>query len=90
MMAPQLFFEQDEAWRHEVLPPGGRRVSLEAGVTDPWWRMICGRGLAIGIDRFGESAPIEDLARHFGLTPDRVAGRIEAWARTPGDATGPG
>jgi transketolase len=77
--APQLFLAQDAGWRDAVLPPGGRRVAIEAGATDGWWRILGGRGLAIGIDRFGESAPLEDLARHFGFTPEQVADRVRAW-----------
>ena len=80
MPAPQLFAQQDEAWRARVLPPGGRRVSVEAGVTDGWRGWVGDRGLAIGIDRFGESAPAEVLAEHFGLTGEAVARRVREWA----------
>ena len=82
MLAPQLLRTQDAAFRDRVLPPGGRRVSLEAGVTDGWWEWLGDRGLAIGVDRFGESAPAEVLADHFGLTGEAVAKRVQEWART--------
>jgi transketolase len=79
MPAPQRFLEQDVDYRNAVLPPGGKRVSIEAGATW-WWRGVVGdAGLTIGIDRFGESAPYQDLLEHFGFTPERVAARIEAW-----------
>src|SRR5439155_11504545 len=61
MPAPQLFRAQDAAWRDPVLPPGGRRVSIEAGSTVGWDRVVGDRGLAIGIDRFGESAPLAEI-----------------------------
>lgn len=80
MMSPQTFAMQDAAWRDRVLPPRGRRVSLEAGVTGGWGALLGGRGLAIGIDTFGESAPAETLAEHFGLTGEAVARRIRDWA----------
>jgi transketolase len=80
MMAPQLYLAQDEAFRARVLPPGGRRVTIEAGVTDGWRAMAGERGLCIGIDRFGESAPAEVLADHFGLTGAKVAARVREWA----------
>jgi transketolase len=80
MPAPDRFSEQDAAWQNAVLPPGGRRVSIEAGVTSGWRAIIGVGGLAIGIDRYGESAPIEDLRAHFGFTPEKVAERITAWA----------
>ena len=71
---------QDAAWRDRVLPPGGRRVSIEAGVTHGWYEWLGARGLAIGIDRFGESAPAEVLAGFFGLTGEQVAKRVQDWA----------
>ena len=81
MPAPQLFLAQDRSWRDQVLPPGGRRVSIEAGATDYWWRFIGEHGLAIGIDRFGESAPYAQLQEHFGFTPEKVMKRVLEWAR---------
>jgi len=80
MPAPQLFAKQDEAWRRQLLPPGGRRVSIEAGVTDSWRGVVGERGLTIGIDRYGESAPAEALAEHFGFTGEAIAKRIRDWA----------
>jgi transketolase len=80
MPAPQLFAQQDKAWRHRLLPPGGRRVSIEAGVTDGWRAVVGERGLTIGVDRYGESAPAEALAAHFGLTGEAVARRVREWA----------
>jgi transketolase len=80
MPAPQLFAQQDEAWRRHLLPPGGRRVSIEAGVTEYWRAIVGERGLAIGVDRYGESAPAEVLAGHFGLTGEAVAKRVRDWA----------
>ncbi len=80
MPAPQLFLRQDEAFRRRLLPEGGRRVSVEAGVTDGWRAIVGERGLALGIDRYGESAPAEVLAEHFGLTGEAVARRVREWA----------
>jgi transketolase len=79
MPAPQRFLEQDRAWRDTVLPPGGRRISLEAGATNDWYRLIGDRGLAIGIDRFGASAPLGKLQEYFGFTPAAIAQRIREW-----------
>jgi transketolase len=81
MPAPQRFLQQDAAWRDAVLPPSAPRVTLEAGATDYWHRFVGERDLAIGIDRFGESAPLKELQEHFGFTPERVAERIRGWAK---------
>jgi transketolase len=83
MPAPQLFARQEEAWRHRLLPPGARLVSIEAGVTAGWRALVGERGLAIGVDTFGESAPAGALAVHFGLTGEAVAKRIREWAARP-------
>ena len=80
MPAPTLFRAQDAGWRDAVLPPGGRRVSIEAAATDPWRSIVGDGGLTIGIDTFGESAPLQDVAEHFGFTPEKVAKRVEEWA----------
>jgi transketolase len=81
MPVPQRFLAQEAAWRDAVLPPGGRRVTLEAGSTDYWHRIAGPDGLAIGIDTFGESAPYAELQEHFGFTPESVAARVQAWLK---------
>jgi transketolase len=75
----ELFYEQDEEYRREVLGEGLPMVSIEAGSTFGWERIIGSDGLAIGIDEFGASAPAEDIAKHFGFTPEAVVSRIDAW-----------
>src|SRR5918994_1468240 len=68
------FAEQDQAYRDEVLPPACRaRVSVEAATTFGWDRWVGDAGLAIGLDRFGASAPQKDLYEHFGFTPEAIA-----------------
>ncbi len=68
------FAEQDESYRDEVLPPACRaRVSVEAAATLGWDRWVGDAGLAVGLDRFGASAPQKDLYQHFGFTPEAIA-----------------
>ena len=70
----ELFREQGESYRREILPPEVRaRVSIEAASTLAWREWIGDQGIAIGIDSFGASAPAADLAKHFGFTVERVA-----------------
>jgi len=71
-----VFERQTQKYRDEVLPPAvTARVSVEAAATFGWQRYIGDRGLAIGIDHFGASAPAEVIFREFGFTPERVAER---------------
>ena len=73
MPSTSVFDRQDEAYRASVLPRGIPRVAVEAGVTDYWRKYVGLEGAAVGIDRFGESAPGGELFKHFGFTPERVA-----------------
>jgi transketolase len=75
----EVFAQQPADYRDQVLPPGTRRVSVEAGRTDGWWRWLGDKGLAIGVDIFGASAPAAALAEHYGLTGAKIAEKIRAW-----------
>jgi transketolase len=77
----ELFLRQDQAYRESVLPAGTPRVSIEAGVTTPWRAIVGEKGLAIGHDDFGSSAPDKDLAKHFGFVPEVVAEKVRAMRR---------
>ncbi len=68
-----VFENQSDEYKEEVLPRCVEsRVSVEAGVTMPWYKYLGSKGIAIGIDTFGSSAPIEKLMEHFGFTVDNV------------------
>jgi transketolase len=68
-----LFLTQDEAYREEVIPATTRRIAVEAGVPDLWYRIVGPQGRVIGMESFGASAPASALFEHFGFTPDHVA-----------------
>lgn len=72
-----LFDEQDEDYRTDILPEDALIVSIEAGATLGWERYTGRRGLRVGLDRFGASAPADDLFRRFGFTADAIVPRIE-------------
>ena len=78
MVSTELFDEQDEAYRADILPRDALIVSIEAGTTFGWERYAGRDGLRFGIDSFGASAPIEDLFKHFGLTADAITPKIMA------------
>ncbi|HZH34142.1 MAG TPA: transketolase, partial [Pyrinomonadaceae bacterium] len=69
----EFFEEQSEAYRDEVLPPQiTARLAIEAGVRMGWDRWIGSKGDTITQDRFGLSAPAEDVFREFGFTVENV------------------
>ena len=68
-----VFEEQTEEYIESVLPRNIKaRVSVESGTTAGWYRYVGLDGIAIGMDTFGASAPIEGLMSHFGFTADNV------------------
>jgi transketolase len=75
MPCVEVFYAQDEAYRNMVLPQGVPRVSVEAGSTWFWRSVVGDKGLTIGIDSFGESAPAQQLYEHVGLSPAQVVQR---------------
>jgi transketolase len=69
----ELFDAQPEAYRKSILPPDVPKLAIEAGVTLAWGRYLGGdRGHAIGVDRYGASAPYKEIYEHYGLTPQKV------------------
>jgi transketolase len=73
MPCTDLFDAQDEDYREQVLPADvSARVVIEAGVTEGWWRYAGNNGRVIGLDRFGESAPANELFEHFGFSTSNV------------------
>ncbi len=68
-----LFAQQDEAYRESVLPKSiKRRVTVEAGSPFGWRQWAGDEGTIIGIDRYGASAPGEEILQHLGFTADHV------------------
>jgi len=73
MPSTDVFDAQDAAYRDSVLPAAvTARVAIEAGVTDGWWRYVGTNGRVVGLDRFGESAPADELFEHFGFTTENI------------------
>jgi len=75
-----LFEKQPQSYKEEVLPSGHvHLVALEAGTGTGWWKYIGRRGLFLGQETFGASAPADVLAKELGFTPGSVAARIGTW-----------
>ncbi len=77
----ELFSMQDASYQQSLFPEGVKTVSVEAGVTFGWSSMLpesSGPHLAIGIDKFGASAPGEVVGEKYGFTPEAVNERIRA------------
>jgi transketolase len=77
MPSTDAFDRQDAAYRASVLPAGVKRVAIEAGVTDGWWKYVGCDGAVVGINRFGESAPAGVLFKAFGFTVENVVATVK-------------
>jgi transketolase len=74
-----VFDSQDAAYRESVLPSAvTKRIAIEAGITDGWWKYVGTNGRIVGLDRFGESAPAGQLFKEFGFTVENVVENVEA------------
>ncbi len=77
MPSTDAFDRQDPAYKDSVLPKGVKRVAIEAGSTDGWWKYVGCDGAVIGINRFGESAPANVLFKEFGFTVENVVATVK-------------
>lgn len=68
----ELFDRQEAAYRDAVLPQGVPRLALEAGATLGWYKYLGATGSVIGVDRFGASAPGEEVMARYGFNVESV------------------
>lgn len=75
----ELFDQQDEAYKEKVFPKNSRkRLAVEAGSSIGWCKYVTDEGDVIGIDKFGESAPADELMKEYGFTVENVISKTEA------------
>ncbi len=75
----ERFERQDAAYKEEVLPASCRkRVSIEAGVSAPWFKYVGLDGKAVAIDRFGLSAPGATVMKELGMTAGNVVAAVKS------------
>lgn len=79
MPSVEIFEAQPRSYQEAVLPSSARIVAIEAGRSEGWYRFVGRRGLVLGIDRFGASAPYTVLAEKFGFTGPQVAEKVLAY-----------
>ena len=72
MPCTSVFDRQDQSWHANVLPSGIKRIAIEAGHPDLWWKYVGLDGAVVGINRFGESAPAAAVYKALGVTVERI------------------
>jgi transketolase len=79
MPCVEWFTSQDASYQEEVLPPRVRaRVSVEAGVAQPWHAFTGDAGESVSLEHFGASASYQKLYQEFGFTAEHVAAAARA------------
>ena len=79
MPCTNVFDAQNDAYKESVLPAAvTARVAVEAAVTGGWYKYVGLNGAVVGIDRFGESAPADQLFEYFGFTVDKVVEAVNS------------
>ena len=74
MPSVEWFKEQDVSYQEAVLPAAMKaRVSVEAGITEPWKAFVGDAGLSVGVNHYGASAAAEVIYEKFGITAEAVA-----------------
>jgi len=77
MPSTHVFDDQDDAYREAVVPHAvTRRLAVEAGARQSWWRYVGSGGRVLGIDRFGASGKGAEVLAHFGFTADNVVQQL--------------
>ena len=75
----ELFEKQDSAYKEKILPKSLRkRLAVEAGSPLGWYKYVTDEGDIISINRFGESAPGEEVMKEYGFTVENVVKRAKA------------
>ena len=78
MPSTNAFDAQDQVYKDSVLTPGVKRVAIEAGVADSWYKYVGLDGDVVAMSTFGESAPAGELFKHFGFTVENVVSTVES------------
>ena len=77
MPCMEWFDEQPQGYRDSVLPPSVPRVSVEAGIAMPWYRIVGDTGEIVSLEHFGASADYQVLYTEFGITAEAVTAAAE-------------
>ena len=77
MPCMELFDKQTEEYKKDLIEEDSLVVTLEAGSITSWQKYIKNKGLNLGIDQFGESAPYQEVYDHFNLTEEKITNFIQ-------------
>ncbi len=76
----ELFDHQEDSYKQKILPKGNKEKGWAVEMASPqgWHKYVTDEGDILGINRFGESAKMEDLLKEFGFTVENVVSRAKS------------
>ena len=77
MPCMELFDKQPEDFRKDILEENSLIVTLEAGSVMSWQKYIKNKGINLGIDKFGKSAPYKEVYKHFKMSEEEITNFIQ-------------
>ena len=77
MPCMELFDKQPENFRNDIIEQNSLIVTLEAGSIISWQKYVKDKGINLGIDQFGESAPYKEVYNHFDLSEEKITNFIQ-------------
>ena len=69
---------KDDAYKETILPKNTPVLAMEMGATQPWYKYVGPNGKVLGIDRFGASAPGDQVVKEYGFTVENVISHVQA------------
>lgn len=79
MPSTDVFEQQSAEYREQVLPAAvSKRIAIEAGIADYWYKYVGLNGAVVGMTTFGESAPAAELYQHFNITVENTVAQANA------------
>ena len=73
----ELFDKQSKDFQNDIIDQDSLIITLEAGSIMSWQKYVKNKGINIGIDQFGESAPYKEVYNHFGLSEEKITDFIQ-------------
>ena len=77
MPCQELFEKQSDDFKKDILDADSLIVTIEAGNVASWSKFLGSRGIALGINTFGESAPYKEIYDHFNLSTEKIVSTIQ-------------
>ena len=77
MPCMELFDKQSKEYKKDLIEESSLVITLEAGSVSHWQKYIKNKGVNLGIDQFGESAPYKEVYDHFNLTEEKITNLIQ-------------